>query len=59
MPVIYRVSKQILCEVLMRIALITGASSGLGREFVSLLDEQYELDEIWGIGRNEKALEEL
>ncbi len=37
------------------IAIITGASSGMGREFVRQLDGQYE--EIWGIGLGEEALD--
>lgn len=44
----------------MKIAVITGASSGLGREFVrqlSLLDKQ--LDEIWVIARRRDRLEAL
>ncbi len=42
-----------------RIAVITGASSGMGREFVSALDRQYELDELWLIARRREKLEEL
>lgn len=34
----------------MRIALITGASSGLGREYARMLDRE-ELDEIWLVAR--------
>lgn len=43
----------------MRIALITGASSGLGREFARQVDAAHEVDEIWGVGRNGQALREL
>ena len=43
----------------MRIAVITGASSGLGREFVKRMDEKHELDEIWVIARRKDRLEEL
>ena len=40
------------------IAIITGASSGLGREFISLLKtEKYR--EIWAIARRQDKLEEL
>ena len=39
------------------IAIITGASSGIGREFVRQLDGQF--DEIWGIGLGEEALENV
>lgn len=34
-----------------RIAVITGASSGMGREFVLALDRQETLDELWVIAR--------
>ena len=43
----------------MDIAVITGASSGMGREFVLALDKQQELDEIWVIARREQRLLEL
>lgn len=47
----------------MKIAVVTGASSGLGREYVRLLaekSEKYEkLDEIWVIARRAERLEEL
>lgn len=39
------------------IAIITGASSGMGREFVRQLDGQYE--EIWGIGLGKEALDKV
>ena len=42
-----------------RIAVITGASSGMGREFVLRLDEQQEFDELWLIARRKEKLEEL
>lgn len=41
-----------------RIAIITGATGGIGREFVRQVSG-YELDEIWVIGRNEVKLKEL
>ena len=44
----------------MKIAVVTGASSGLGREFVrqlALLEKQ--LDEIWVIARRRERLEAL
>ena len=41
------------------IAIITGASSGLGREFTKLLCEENEIDEIWAISRDEKKLNKL
>lgn len=40
----------------MRIAIVTGASSGLGKEFVKLLGEQKQYDEIWVIARREDRL---
>lgn len=44
----------------MKIAIVTGASSGIGREFVKLIDQHYSnLDEIWVISRRQKALEQL
>jgi short-subunit dehydrogenase len=43
----------------MKIAVITGASSGMGREFVYALDKGYNLDEIWVIARRKERLEEL
>ena len=43
----------------MKIALITGASSGMGREFVYALDREENFDEIWVIARRENRLEEL
>ncbi len=39
------------------IAIITGASSGIGREFVRQLDGQF--DEIWGIGLGQEALDKV
>ena len=44
----------------MKIAVITGASSGLGEEFVYQIDRLYqELDEIWVIARREDRLKNL
>ena len=43
----------------MNIAVITGASSGIGREFVTALDKEYEFDEIWVIARRLERLTEL
>ena len=42
----------------MKIAVITGASSGMGREFVYALDEK-GYDELWLIARREERLKEL
>lgn len=44
----------------MRISIVTGASSGLGREFVRQLEAFYkDLDEIWVIARREERLQQL
>lgn len=44
----------------MKIAIVTGASSGIGREFVKQIAANYKfLDEIWVIARNKKKLKEL
>ena len=41
----------------MKIAIVTGASSGIGASYVCQLAEKYSwLDEIWVIARNETAL---
>ena len=41
------------------IAIVTGASSGLGGEFVRQLAQQEGLDEIWVIARRKERLEQL
>lgn len=43
----------------MNIAVISGASSGMGREFVYAIDKDMELDELWVIARREDRLLEL
>ncbi len=43
----------------MNIAIITGASSGMGREFARRLSEIHNYDEIWVIARRRDRLEEL
>lgn len=43
----------------MKIAVITGASSGMGREFVKQLDAQTQFDEVWVIARRRDKLESL
>ena len=43
----------------MKIAVITGASSGMGREFVLQLSRQEPFEEIWVIARRAERLEEL
>ena len=42
-----------------KIAIITGASSGMGKEFVLSADKRYNLDEIWVIARREERLIKL
>ena len=43
----------------MNIAIVTGASSGMGREFVLQLSQYVQVDEIWAIARREAQLEAL
>ena len=43
----------------MNIAIVTGASSGMGREFVLQLSDFVKVDEIWVIARRREALEAL
>ena len=43
----------------MNIAIVTGASSGMGREFVKQLGGFVHVDEIWAIARRQEALEAL
>ena len=43
----------------MNIAIVTGASSGMGREFVLQLSDYVKVDEIWVIARRTAALEAL
>ncbi len=43
----------------MKIAVITGASSGIGEEFVKQIDKDEKFDEIWVIARRRERLEAL
>ena len=43
----------------MNIAVVTGASSGMGKEFVLQLEQYVQVDEIWVIARRKAALETL
>ena len=43
----------------MNIGIVTGASSGMGCEFVYAIDKDFKLDEIWVIARREERLKEL
>ena len=42
-----------------KIAVITGASSGMGRRFAETVDSFGRFDEVWVIARHQKALKEL
>lgn len=42
-----------------KIAVITGASSGIGREFVRTLSRHGQYDELWAIARDTARLEQL
>jgi short-subunit dehydrogenase len=44
----------------MKIAIVTGASSGMGREFIMQIADRFSgIGEIWAIARREERLEEL
>ena len=43
----------------MNIAIVTGASSGMGKEFVKQLSGYVKVDEVWVIARREQALKDL
>ena len=43
----------------MNIAIVTGASSGMGRQFVLQLSQYVTVDEIWVVARRKSALAEL
>jgi predicted NBD/HSP70 family sugar kinase len=43
----------------MKIAIVTGASSGMGREFVRQLHGYCQVDEIWAVARRAANLEAL
>ena len=49
----------IIIEDMKRIAIITGASSGIGEEFTRQVCEKYNYDEIWIIARRTEKLEAL
>ncbi len=47
-------------KICKRVAVITGASSGMGREFAKLIDKEFTcIDEIWLIARRRDRLEEV
>lgn len=39
------------------IIIVTGASSGMGREFTMQIEKKYQVDEIWVIARRKERLE--
>ncbi|ENY8918642.1 TPA: hypothetical protein ACKONR_002333 [Clostridioides difficile] len=39
-----------------KIAIITGANSGFGKEFLKLLINEDEITEIWAVARNKARL---
>lgn len=43
----------------MRIAVVTGASSGMGREFALRVSKMEGIEEIWAVARRSERLEEL
>ena len=43
----------------MQIAVVTGATSGMGRELVLQLSDHFPFDEVWVIGRRMQRLKEL
>ena len=42
-----------------RVAIVTGASSGLGREFARQIDLLQQVDKLWLVARNHDALQEV
>ena len=42
-----------------RIAIITGATGGLGMEFTRVINSYENIDEIWAVGRNGEKLDKL
>ena len=43
----------------MKIAVVTGASSGMGREFARQIAGLGQVDELWIVARREERLKEL
>ena len=41
------------------IIIVTGASSGMGKEFAMQIEKKYQVDEIWVIARRKERLEFL
>lgn len=51
----YDINTRLKGDYMKKIAIITGASGGIGQKFVSELSRE-KLDEIWVVGRNENKL---
>ena len=43
----------------MKVAIVTGASAGLGTEFARQIDAGFDVDEIWLVARRREPMEEL
>lgn len=46
-------------DMMKEIIMITGASSGMGREFAMQIEKKYKVDELWVIARRKERLESL
>ena len=46
-------------ENMKNVAIITGASSGLGKEFTNQIEQKFDYDEIWIFARRESLLLEV
>ena len=56
---LYNLRQLYIIEDMKRIAIITGASSGIGEEFSRQVCEKHDYDEIWIIARRKEKLEAL
>ena len=43
----------------MSIAIVTGASSGIGQKLTELLTQYFKVDEVWAVARREDRLKQL
>ena len=46
-------------DTMKEIMIITGASSGMGKEFARQIEKKYKVDELWVIARRKERLESL
>ena len=46
-------------DTMKEIMIITGASSGMGKEFARQIEKKYQVDELWVIARRKERLESL